>query len=415
MARAVMLPGLDREQCAKAADGLAVLLAVSLPWSTTATGIFAALYLIAVVPTLDAERLAAVKASPAAWLPFALAVFGLVGVLWADVPLAERMDGLKSFAKLAFIPLLFMHFSTARRPHWVLTGFFVSCTVLLAASLLPTVVPWLRWMWPTYYGIPVKNHISQGIAFLVCLFVALHLGLLAARAGEWLKACALAALAALFAIDIVYVIVSRTAIAVMPVMVIAFALFHFRWKGIVAVALLGVVAGAAVWTSSPLLRARVGAVVTNAQQYQPSADSTSAGERLEFWRKSLTMIADAPLLGHGTGSIKGQFRVAAGPSGLSSLVAANPHNQTLAVGIQLGLVGIAVLWAMWIAHLPLFWTNGTIAWFGLVVVVETIVGSLFNSMLFDFTEGWIYVVLVGVAAGAVARDAQAEPAREAPS
>ncbi len=40
-----------------------------------------------------------------------------------------------------------------------------------------------------------------------------------------------------------------------------------------------------------------------------------------------------------------------------------------------------------------------VAWFGLVVVVQNIIGSLFNSHLFDFTQGWAYVFGVGVAAG----------------
>ncbi len=57
----------------------------------------------------------------------------------------------------------------------------------------------------------------------------------------------------------------------------------------------------------------------------------------------------------------------------------NPHNQTFAVAIQLGLIGAAVLWAMWIAHLLLFRGGGLAAWIGLLVVVQNIVGSLFNS------------------------------------
>ena len=40
---------------------------------------------------------------------------------------------------------------------------------------------------------------------------------------------------------------------------------------------------------------------------------------------------------------------------------------------------------------------------GLVVVAQNIVGSLFNSQLFDFTQGWVYVIGVGVAAGVVRR------------
>jgi len=48
-----------------------------------------------------------------------------------------------------------------------------------------------------------------------------------------------------------------------------------------------------------------------------------------------------------------------------------------AVAIQLGLVGAAVLWAMWIAHFLLFRGNGLAEWVGLVLVVQNIVGSLF--------------------------------------
>jgi len=39
----------------------------------------------------------------------------------------------------------------------------------------------------------------------------------------------------------------------------------------------------------------------------------------------------------------------------------------------------------------------------LVIVVQNIVGSLFNSHLFDFVQGWIYVVGVGVAGGIVSK------------
>ena len=54
---------------------------------------------------------------------------------------------------------------------------------------------------------------------------------------------------------------------------------------------------------------------------------------------------------------------------------------------------------MWIAHLLLFRGNGLAEWIGLVVVLQNIVGSLFNSHLFDFVKGWVYVVGVGVAGG----------------
>jgi len=145
------------------------------------------------------------------------------------------------------------------------------------------------------------------------------------------------------------------------------------------------------------------------QVYEATNARTSSGERIEFWKKSVEFVRQSPLLGHGTGSIRALFeKAAAGQAGTAGVAAANPHNQTLAVAIQLGLIGAAVLWAMWIAHLLVFHGNGLAAWIGLVIVTQNIVGSFFNSHLFDFVQGWVYVIGVGVAGG-LTLNARAKP------
>ena len=68
------------------------------------------------------------------------------------------------------------------------------------------------------------------------------------------------------------------------------------------------------------------------------------------------------------------------------------------------MIGIVVLYAMWLLHLLLFRGEGLVAWIGLLVVVQNIFTSLFNSHLFDFHEGWMYVLGVGVAGGMVLKD-----------
>ncbi len=62
---------------------------------------------------------------------------------------------------------------------------------------------------------------------------------------------------------------------------------------------------------------------------------------------------------------------------------------------------IVALYALWWKHLTLFRGDGLAAWIGLLVVVQNIFTSLFNSHLFDFHEGWMYVLGVGVAGGMV--------------
>jgi len=106
----------DREHLERLVDGLAVALAASLPWSTSATGILAVLWLIALVPTLDVAALRRVLATPAGGLPVLLWLLGLIGMLWAfDVPMTERWDGVKSYHKLLFIPLLIGRFRRSER------------------------------------------------------------------------------------------------------------------------------------------------------------------------------------------------------------------------------------------------------------------------------------------------------------
>jgi hypothetical protein len=80
------------------------------------------------------------------------------------------------------------------------------------------------------------------------------------------------------------------------------------------------------------------------------------------------------------------------------------------------MVGVIVLYAMWAAHLLLFRGEGLANWIGLLVVVQNIFTSLFNSHLFDFSEGWIYVLGVGVAGGMVlaARVSSRPPASAGP-
>ena len=69
---------------------------------------------------------------------------------------------------------------------------------------------------------------------------------------------------------------------------------------------------------------------------------------------------------------------------------------------------------MWFSHLGMFRGDDLVAWIGLLVVVQNIFTSLFNSHIFDFHEGWMYVLGVGIAGGmtlaARQRNVRAQPA-----
>ena len=80
-----------------------------------------------------------------------------------------------------------------------------------------------------------------------------------------------------------------------------------------------------------------------------------------------------------------------------------PHNQTFQIAIQLGLLGAALLFGVWISHLLLFRGTGLISWLGVGVVVQNILSCIFNTYLLEFTLGWIYIFGVGVLGGMLLR------------
>ncbi len=402
----------DRKHFLQLADGLAVALAVSLPWSTSATGILAGLWLLALIPTLDLPSLRRVVSTPAGGIPVLLVTLGIIGMLWADVPWADRFDGVGSFLKLLCIPLLLCQFCRSDGGCQVLIGFLVSCTVLLVVSWTLLAWPQLPWPGTVTPGVPVKDYVAQSAMFTVCALVTVQFACDIWRDGRRGLALALVMLALIFLANIFYAATSRTSLVVFPVLLILLGYRLFRWKGAAGSVVVCLVLVAAAWPSATFLQMRVGSLFDEVRRYEPGAVSTSAGERLEFWRKSVQFIQDAPVLGHGTGSIREQFRrSAADQTGMAALASANPHNQIFAVGIQLGIVGIAALLAMWIAHLALFRSDSFAAWVGLVVVIQNIIGSLFNSHLFDFTHGWAYVIGVGIAGGMALNEPASKPAR----
>ena len=71
----------DRTRLARNADWLAVAVAMSLPWSTSATGILAVLWLLALIPALDWTALRHQLLTPAGGLPAVLFALGALGML----------------------------------------------------------------------------------------------------------------------------------------------------------------------------------------------------------------------------------------------------------------------------------------------------------------------------------------------
>jgi hypothetical protein len=402
--RSPMLPAWrDPQVWSKAADIIAVLTALSLPWSTSLCGIFTVMWLVAVAPTVDLTAFLALLKRPICLFPVALFALAVIGTLWSDAAWGTRFYAVAPTAKLLMLPILFYHYARSPRGLWVFKAFLLSCGLLMVMS-------WIVAFHPTFTlkpgldhperGIFVKNYIDQSQEFVLCAVALAYPVVILLRARKTVPALLLTALALSFVVNMAFVIVSRTALVTMPMMIAVFALLHLRWRSIAIIACVVAVLVPLAWLASPQLRQTVESFGRQYQSYKETNATTSMGMRIEFLKKSLRFFAEAPIAGHGTGSTRGLFEQAAiGQTGSAAQIISNPHNQTMNVAVQWGTIGVVILYAMWLAHLLWFRGEGLIAWLGLLVVVQNVFTSLFNSHLFDFHEGWMYVLGVGIAGG----------------
>jgi hypothetical protein len=392
-------------------DVFAILLALALPWSTSLVAIFAAALLVSMVPFLDVSAFARSLRRPICVAPMALFALAVAGTLWSDAPWGVWIYAIGPTVKLLMLPVLFYHFERSERGTQVLVAFLVSCVALLALSWAVAFNPDLALKTGAARGVPVKDYIDQSQEFALCAVVLAFPVIAYLRAGKNWLALLLMAIALSFVVNMMFVIVSRTALVTMPILLAVFALLHLKSRSIVVIFCAGIVFAGLAWAASPQLRWTADTFLRDYRLYSQENVPTSLGLRLEFWRKSLRFVAEAPFFGHGTGSIRGLFQEAAvDQAGAAAEVVGNPHNQTLNVAIQWGAVGIVTLYAMWLLHLLLFRGEGLASWIGLMVVVQNIFTSLFNSHIFDFHEGWMYVVGVGIAGGMVLKTGSHEAA-----
>src|SRR6202041_215755 len=219
---------LDMRLLQRVADWLAVAVVVSLPWSTSVSVILIVLWLLAVLPTLAVAALRRELLTAAGGLPVLMWLLAAIGILWADVPWAERIDGLGGFHRLLAIPLLLTQFRRSRCGPCACYGLLISATVLLVLASVFAVLPSralahvpLFGAHVKAYGVPAKDYILQSGIFLICAFGLIGAACERWRDGGWRIVAMALGLALCFLANIAFVPTRRTTFAAAPLLALA--------------------------------------------------------------------------------------------------------------------------------------------------------------------------------------------------
>jgi O-antigen ligase len=250
-----------------------------------------------------------------------------------------------------------------------------------------------------------KNHIAAGLFDALLFYQAVDFVFAARRKQARLI---FAVIAVLTLVNVLVMLQGRTGQIVTILFVLITALRIARHKHAepplhTALYVGGVfmIAGLLVAVAAMMHGDRLVQVCSEVQAYRQSDAATSTGLRLEWYRKSLELIRKRPLIGYGAAGLATEFaKMTAGKAKVAGQLTANPHNEYLLMMVQLGLLGALLFVNLLIQigrsaitldarskHLLLGWTSAFA------------IGCLANSLLLDFAEGHLLVLLSGILLG----------------
>jgi O-antigen ligase len=160
-----------------------------------------------------------------------------------------------------------------------LIAFLVSCVLLMVISSIVAFDSRLAFKSRAEYGVAVKNYIDQSQEFALCAVVLAYPIFGPWRTQRTRLAALLIAVSLCFVANMLFVLVSRTALVTMPIMLAVFALLHLSWRSVVIAACVSAVLGGVACATSPKLRWTAETFVRDYQLYKEQIP-TPVGLRL---------------------------------------------------------------------------------------------------------------------------------------
>jgi len=325
----------------------------------------------------------------------AMAIF-VVSVTWSTGSSSSISKSLAQHGNLLIVPIIF-HLLKTRRESAIALQLFLSGQMFLLLStwalFLKIPVPWAQ-IGQADSGIQYavfSSYLDQSIMTAVFGSMVWYLRELIPAPIRTVSVTLTVGLAmgAIFSIFI-----GRTGylLAALLITLVIFWELPMRWR--LSALLVPLLLGGVVSLVAPKAQERALLVKTEVtkslQSDNPGVSETSSGIRINFWKNSLLAIEKQPWIGHGAGSWSRQYDALQPGSALPGYVptSGNPHQEYLLWGVELGLVGLALLlgicFAAWRLSLS-FEPHPRRA--ALSVLIATMVACLFNCSLFDALIG----------------------------
>ena len=348
------------------------------------------------------EKFKLIYKNPAAISVLILFSFYCIGSIYSSGNIKESGTFLLKYAKLLIIPIIISVVRTKKIRHNGMNAFLFGALILLSIS-------YFKWLGiiPMNLGLhdlpdnsqgylAFKNRIAHNILMSFLMFVFFCKAYFDKTQWRWVWLV----IALLSLIDLMYLVGGRSG----QIIALCFVLFlplYFYGKEAYKYLLIAAISIFMLHKQlEPLMPGRLLETSQEVSEHKSDEHLTSAGIRLEMYKNTLSLIKQSPFIGYGTGALRYEYNKLANTQDTLLKDVPNPHNQYLLTFFELGMVGLAALIFMFYRfwqHSNVIARSDTYAGMYLKGVVLTIaIGSMFNSLLLDATEGKFYCVLTGL-------------------
>ena len=339
--------------------------------------------------------------------PIALAACTLLliyffAMLYSSASMDMRFLFFLKYLKLLLIPIVISSIDSEKTKQKALQAFLFGIFILLGIS-------YLKWLHILPIDIGIHDIASPGqgftafknrIAHNILLSFAMYLMLVKSLSNKSKMKWVWLALAGLTFFNIMYLVTGRTGQIIALSLIIFFMFKRLGLKALLFFAGLGMILFVfKAYIPNPLMPERLRDTkdeVVNFSEKNP----TSAGLRFEMYKNTLKLIQKSPLLGYGTGALKQEYAKFSETHDTVLKDIPNPHNQYLLTFFELGLIGflflLNVYYQIWRHSNDKFFKKNHNNEVIQALLITFMIGSLFNSLLLDATEGKFFCVLVGL-------------------
>lgn len=370
------------------------------PTWIAASHLFLLLIVIAAVVTFDRKQCAALLwRVPVLWVLLALFAAVLLGALYSPASWDEiKLHWLKYLRFIYPVFILLLIASDRRLQKVALMSFVAAMAFIVVSTWLNVwfVLPWSASKIPGWgrNHFVIGDHITQNV--MVAFFVVICLQKARER---WATNIGMlwASAAVLGAISITHLSFGRTGVLVLIAGICCWLPTCFSGRKLLAAfSVLAILFAGGIWSSSAMT-ARIDKAKNEVVAHEENKTS-SIGHRLYNQKTTIRMIADAPLIGHGTGSYHSEICAYLADPAQCGIYAWHPHNQFLLIGAEHGLLGLALYAALFVAMFIAAKKSGNSEARGLLFALTAIllVDSLINSPFFSSRESQFFSYMIAL-------------------